>query len=401
MTEDAIRMIFDMSDERIRETETAFHRYLYSEVDWNARLIALDGPRGVGKTTMFLQHLKENPVEAESSLYVSIDNIWLNAQELYELAQYHVRHGGKSLYLDEIHYLKDWQNLVKCLYDNFKKLKIAYTGSSILRLASGKADLSRRQIEYSLAGLSFREFLNFDGCGNFPVFPLEKILGDHVKIAEEITSAIKVIPKFEEYLKIGYYPFYREDRTHLLQKLLQVVNQVLDVDLPKVADITPETVRKIRKMLLILAASTPQTPNISRLCNGLEMDRKQGIKVLYALRRAGLVGMLAEDADALKLLCSPSKLFCDNTNLMYALTPTPDKGTLREVFFNNQLSVMHVPTYPNKGDSLIDGKWLFEIGGEKKSFDQIKDMPKSYLAIDDIEVGRRNRIPLWLFGFQY
>ena len=196
MTEDAIRMIFDMSDERIRETETAFHRYLYSEVDWNARLIALDGPRGVGKTTMFLQHLKENPVEAESSLYVSIDNIWLDAQELYELAQHHVRHGGKSLYLDEIHYLKDWQNLVKCLYDNFKKLKIAYTGSSILRLASGKADLSRRQSEYSLAGLSFREFLNFDGCGNFPAVPLEKILGDHVKIAEEITAAIKVIPKF-------------------------------------------------------------------------------------------------------------------------------------------------------------------------------------------------------------
>ena len=175
----------------------------------------------------------------------------------------------------------------------------------------------------------------------------------------------------------------------------------MDVDLPKVADITPETVRKIRKMLLILAASTPQTPNISRLCNGLEMDRKQGIKVLYALRRAGLVGMLAEDADALKHLCSPSKLFCDNTNLMYALTPTPDKGTLREVFFNNQLSVTHVPTYPNKGDSLIDGKWLFEIGGEKKSFEQIKDMPQSYLAVDDIEVGRRNRIPLWLFGFLY
>ena len=401
MTEDAIRMIFDMSDERIRETETVFHRYLYSEVDWNARLIALDGPRGVGKTTMFLQHLKENPIEAESSLYVSIDNIWLNAQEIYELVQHHVRHGGKSIYLDEIHYLKDWQNLVKCLYDNFKKLKIAYTGSSILRLASGKADLSRRQIEYSLAGLSFREFLSFDGCGDFPAFPLEKILGDHVKIAEKITSTIKVIPKFEEYLKIGYYPFYREDRTHLSQKLLQVVNQVLDVDLPKVADITPETVRKIRKMLLILAASTPQTPNISRLCHGLEMDRKQGIKVLYALRRAGLVGMLAEDADALKHLCSPSKLFCDNTNLMYALTPTPDKGTLREVFFNNQLSVTHVPTCPNKGDSLIDGKWLFEIGGEKKSFEQIKDMPQSYLAVDDIEIGRRNRIPLWLFGFLY
>lgn len=401
MTEENIRMIYDMSTERIRETDTSFHRYLFGEIDWDARVVALDGPRGVGKTTMFLQHLRENPAESDSSLYVSIDNVWLNTQELYELVQHHVRHGGESIYIDEIHYLSGWQNLIKSLYDNFKKLKIAYTGSSILRLASGKADLSRRQIEYTLAGMSFREFLEFEGCGSFKAHELDDILKNHVAIADAIVAKMKIVPKFEQYLDHGYYPFYREEPRHFHRKLLQVVNQVLDVDLPKVEDVTTETIRKSRRMLTILAESTPQTPNTSRLCRSLEMDRKQGLKILHALRRAGLVGMLAEDADAIKHLCSPNKLYCDNTNLMHALTPTPDKGTLREVFFNNQLSVRNTTAFPTRGDSLVDGKHLFEIGGEKKTFAQIKDMPDSYLAIDGIEVGRGCRIPLWLFGFLY
>ena len=401
MTEDSTRAILDMSSARIRETDSAFHRYLFDQIDWDARLVALDGPRGAGKTTMFLQHLAENPSEAESALYVSADNVWISAREMFELVQFHVRHGGKSVYLDEVHYVEDWQNLVKSLYDNFRALKIAYTGSSILRLAPGKADLSRRQVEYSLAGMSFREFLNFEGCGEFRAYGLEEILAGHVKIASAITAGIKVIPKFEEYLKFGYYPFYKEDRRHFHQKLLQVVNQVLDVDLPKVEDVTTETIRKARRMLAILAESTPQTPNTSQLSRGLEMDRKQGIKVLHALRRAGLVGMLAEDAEALKRLCAPNKLFCDNTNLMFALTPSPDKGTLREVFFNNQLSVCNTTAFPRRGDSLVNGRHLFEIGGERKSFEQIKDVPDSYLAVDDIEVGRGCRIPLWLFGFLY
>ena len=401
MTEENIRVIFDMSADRIRETYTSFHRYLFTDIDWDSRVVALDGPRGVGKTTMFLQHLRENPREADSALYVSVDNVWLNSKEMYELVQHHVRHGGQSIFIDEIHYITDWQNLIKSLYDNFKMLKIAYTGSSILRLAQGEADLSRRQVEYSLLGMSFREFLEFEGCGSFKAHELGDILKNHVEIAESVVSKIKVIPKFEQYLDHGYYPFYKEDPRHFHQKLLQVVNQVLDVDLPKVEDVTPETVRKARRMLTILAESTPQTPNTSKLCRGLEMDRKQGLKVLHALRRAGLVGMLAEDADALKRLCSPSKLFCDNTNLMHALSATPDKGTLREVFFNNQLSVRNTTQFPSRGDSLVDGRHLFEIGGERKTFEQIKDVPDSYIAVDGIEIGRKCRIPLWLFGFLY
>ena len=399
--EEAIQRVYDESAERIRTTDCAFHRYLYSQIDWTARVVALNGPKGVGKTTMFLQYLKEHREVAEHALYVSLDDIWVDAFELYDLVKYHVQNGGTSVYIDEVHYLRDWSRLVKNLYDSFKSLRIAYTGSSVLQMKRGSGDLSRRQVEYSLAGLSFREFLNLEGKGEFESVELEDLLRDHVRLAEKVVSKVRVLPLFRRYLVSGYYPFYREDATHYGRKLVQVVNQVLERDLPMVEDITPDTIRKARRMLTILAASTPQTPNITELSRNLGMDRKQGIKILYLLQRAGLTGLLAEDADALKYLGAPSKIFCDNGNLMQALVARPDTGTMREAFFNNQLGVGHVTTYPKKGDFLVDGKHLFEVGGAKKTFAQIKDTPDSYLAVDGVEVGRGNRIPLWLFGFLY
>ena len=399
--EEAIQRVYDESAERIRVTDCAFHRYLYSQIDWTARVVALNGPKGVGKTTMFLQYLKEHREVAEHALYVSLDDIWVDAFELYDLVKYHVQNGGTSVYIDEVHYLKDWSRLVKNLYDSFKSLRIAYTGSSILQMKRGSGDLSRRQVEYTLAGLSFREFLNLEGKGSFDPVGLEEMLRDHVRIAEMVVSKVRVLPLFRRYLVSGYYPFYREDAAHYGRKLVQVVNQVLERDLPMVEDITPDTIRKARRMLTILAASTPQTPNITELSRNLGMDRKQGIKILYLLQRAGLTGLLAEDADALKYLGAPSKIFCDNGNLMQALVARPDTGTMREAFFHNQLGVSHVTTYPKKGDFLVDGKHLFEIGGAKKTFAQIKDEPDSYLAVDGVEVGRGDKIPLWLFGFLY
>ena len=399
--EDVIQRVYDESAERIRSADSAFHRYLYSQVDWSSRVIALNGPKGVGKTTMFLQYLREHREVSERALYVSLDDIWMDAFELYDLVKYHVQNGGMSVFIDEVHYLKDWSRLVKNLYDSFKTLRIAYTGSSILQMKRGSGDLSRRQVEYSLAGLSFREFLALEGKGDFKPVDLKALLRDHVKIAEGIASKFRILPLFRRYLASGYYPFYREDAVHYGRKLVQVVNQVLERDLTMAEDITPDTVRKARKMLSILAASTPQTPNVTELSRDLGMDRKQGIKVLYLLKRAGLTGLLTEDADALKYLGAPSKIFCDNGNLMHALAARPDPGTLREVFFNNQLGVTHTATYPKRGDFLVDGKWLFEVGGSRKTFAQIKDEPDSFLAVDGIEVGRGNRIPLWLFGFLY
>ena len=401
MEDTVIQRIYDISDRLIREVDCAFHRFLSIDLDWNVRILALNGQRGVGKTTMFLQFLKEHPEEARNSLYVSLDNLWLNATELYDLVDYHVKHGGTRILIDEIHYLPDWQRLVKNLYDNFKTLRIAYTGSSILRLADGQGDLSRRQVAYSLPGMSFREFLNLEYGLTLSAIELQDLLKGHVELASQVTRGVKVIPAFERYLEMGYYPFYREEPNHFSHKLLQVVNQVLDVDLPKTEDVTTETVRKVRRMLSILAASTPQTPNVTALCRNLEMDRKQGLRVLHALQRAGLLGLLAEDAESFKHLCSPNKIYCDNTNLMSALVASPDKGTMREVFFNNQLSIGHELAYPKQGDFLVDGRFLFEVGGAGKSFEQIADVPESYLAVDGVEVGRGARIPLWLFGFLY
>ena len=214
--------------------------------------------------------------------------------------------------------------------------------------------------------------MNLEGKGNFDSIGLEELLRDHVRLAERVVSKVRVLPLFRRYLSSGYYPFYREDAAHYGRKLVQVVNQVLERDLPMVEDITPNTIRKARRMLTILAASTPQTPNITELSRNLGMDRKQGIKILYLLQRAGLTGLLAEDAEALKHLGAPSKIFCDNGNLMQALVARPDTGTMREAFFNNQLSVAHVTTYPKRGDFLVDGKYLFEIGGAKKTFAQVK-----------------------------
>ena len=401
ISQDQVRHIYDESSDRIRETDCSYHRYLYDEIDWNARVIALSGPKGVGKTTMFLQYLKEHPKVAETALYVSLDSIWTDAFELYDLVKHHVQHGGTSVYIDEVHYLKNWQRLVKNLYDSFKGLRIAYTGSSILQLQAGGGDLSRRQIEYSLPGLSFREYLKLEGVGDFRPVGLAELLSGHVGYAADVTAKVRVLPHFERYLKSGYYPFYREDVAHYGRKLVQVVNQVLERDLPMVEDVSTDTVRKARRMLSILAESTPQTPNVTRLSRDLEMDRKQGVKVLHLLRRAGLLGLLAEDADALKYLGSPNKIFCENPNLMHALTPNPDKGTLRESFFNNQVGVVAQLTYPKTGDFLADGRYLFEVGGAGKSFEQIKDESEGYLAVDDTEVGRGNRVPLWLFGMMY
>ena len=401
MTEEDIERIYRISAEKIAETSLELKRYAYGDVDWDSRLIGLRGARGVGKTTLLLQKILESGADRDTSLYLSLDSIWLDVKEIYRLAEYHVQHGGTRLVLDEVHYVKDWQKIVKNLYDDFRKLKIAYTGSSLLRLKARQGDLSRRQVGYELPGLSFREFLKFDGAIDYPSITLTDILSDHLSIAREITRKVRILPLFERYFRSGYYPFFRESAVKYEERIRQVVNQTLDSDWPSVEDVTAETIRKARKMLRILAAFPPQTPKMKRLYAELGTERQHGLKILYALERAGLLNLLASDFDALDNLSSPEKIYCENTNLMYALTSDADIGTARETFFANQVSNGHVLTYPKKGDFLVDDRWLFEIGGKGKGFSQIKDIPNSYVVNDGVEVGFGNKIPLWLFGFLY
>lgn len=252
-----------------------------------------------------------------------------------------------------------------------------------------------------MPGLSFREFLKFEGVMDWPCVALSDILSDHVTIAREITKKVKILPLFERYFKSGYYPFFLEAPSKYEERIRQVVNQTLDSDWPSVEDITAETIRKARKMLRILAALPPQTPKMNRLYAELDTERQHGLKILYALERAGLLNLLASDFDALDNLSSPEKIYCENTNLMFALTPDADMGTAREAFFVNQVANGHAVTYPKKGDFLVDDKYLFEVGGRGKGFSQIKDIPNSFVVNDGVEVGIGGKIPLWIFGFLY
>ena len=393
--------VYRISAEKIAETSLSLKRYSFNDIDWTSRLIGLRGARGVGKTTLLLQKILESGEERDTSLYLSLDSVWLDVKEIYLLAEHHVQHGGTRMVLDEVHYVKDWQRIVKNLYDDFKELKIAYTGSSLLRLKARQGDLSRRQVEYELPGLSFREFLKLEGVMDWPCVAFGDILSDHVAIAREITKKVKILPLFERYFKSGYYPFFLEDPSKYEERIRQVVNQTLDSDWPSVEDITSETIRKARKMLRILAALPPQTPKMNRLYAELDTERQHGLKILYALERAGLLNLLASDFDALDNLSSPEKIYSENTNLMFALTPDADMGTAREAFFVNQVANGHAVTYPKKGDFLVDDKNLFEVGGKGKGFSQIKDIPNSFVVNDGVEVGIGSKIPLWLFGFLY
>ena len=387
---------------RIRNISTDIIRPAAGKIDWRDRLISIKGARGVGKTTMILQHIKEAFGTDEKALYVSLDNLWFETHPIRDVAEMHVMNGGTHLFLDEVHYHKNWQTLLKNLYDDYPALKIVYTGSSVLKLDSSRGDLSRRQIEYQVPGLSFREYLIFEGSYRQKAVSLEEILENHTAIAGEICGKTNIIPQFNAYLRHGYYPFYREVYSGYDLRIMQVINQVLESDIPATEAISFSTTQKMKKMLMILAESTPQQPNMSRLYEQLETDRNLGLKMLSLLSRAELLALLSSESATLKNMSRPDKIYCDNPNLMFALSHHPDTGSVREIFFLNQLrSGGHIVTYPPAGDFLVDSRYLFEVGGKNKSFAQIRNVPDSFLAVDDIEAGQKNRIPLWLFGFLY
>jgi len=395
--------ILDLSNKRIRESNYTTTRFLLEKIDWRDRLICISGSRGCGKTTLILQHIRSEFIkDYDKALYVSLDNLWFATNSLSELVDMHYKNGGTHIFLDEVHYLKDWQIIIKNLYDEYPKMKIVYTGSSLLKIDYESGDLSRRQVIYHLPGLSFREYLFFENIIDIKAIELNELLTDHKAIAEEIAPEKALLKHFSEYLMRGYYPFYKEVYAGYEQRITQITNQILESDYPAVEKINYSTVQKIKKMLFILAQSCPQTPKMTELYAQLETDRNQGLKMLSILDKANLLNILSSEKASLKNMARPDKIYCDNPNIMYSLTENINVGTKRETFFLNQLrSAGYDVLYPSSGDFLVEGKLLFEVGGKDKSFDQIKDIPNSFLAIDDVEIGRGNRIPLWMFGLLY
>lgn len=402
MEESSLNSLYLTSTRLVKQVSVDFHRYLYSKINWNNRLIAIKGARGVGKTTMLLQCIKERFAEHPShALYVSLDNLWFANHSLTEIVDYHYMHGGTHLFIDEIHKYPSWQTLIKNIYDEYPDLHIVYTGSSMLKIDNSKGDLSRRLADYTLHGLSFREFLKFDAAIDIPVSSLDELLENHQRIAMQVASETKIMMLFEKYLLHGYYPFYKEDVDGFADRLKNVTHAVLNEDIPAIEEITYPTIQKLQRMLMILAERVPQTPKMNELYAILETTREQGLKMLNLLQRAALLNLLTTETREFQHLSKPDKIYLDNPNLMNALTERADKGTLRETFFLNQLSTVADVHYPRKGDFYVDHKSLFEVGGKNKNYDQIKDIPNSFLAIDGIETGFANRIPLWMFGLLY
>lgn len=391
--------LYTISSRRVSQIDLSYKRPIYFQINWDNRLIGIKGPKGVGKSTLILQHIKESFSDLGKILYVSLDNMWFASNSLIDLVEYHYTHGGTHIFLDEIHKYKHWQDAVKNIYDDYPDLHVVYTGSSILKLKAGDGDLSRRVRSYEMTGLSFREYLIFEGKLDYRVLSLEDILNNHVTIAADIVSRVKILPAFESYLKEGYYPFYKEEGDGYLCRVQEVITQTIDMDIPAVEEVEYGTLHKLKKLMMILSVQLPFIPKMNELYQELETNREQGLKLLSLLEDAKLISMLKTPVKALKHLSAPDKLYLDNPNMMYALSDKADIGTVRETFFNNQLSVNNKVSLPAKGDFKVDDRYLFEVGGRKKSFEQIKDEPDSFLAVDSVETGNGNRIPLWLFGF--
>lgn len=394
-------VLYRNSHRLVSQVSLDFKREIYDHINWSPRIIGIKGPKGVGKSTLLKQHIKESFTDDSKILYASLDHIWFNGHSLDDLVEYHYIHGGTHLFLDEVHKYKNWEWGIKNIYDNYPTMNVVFTGSSMLQIGEGNVDLSRRTSMNTVHGMSFREYLAFEGIMSWEKVSLEDILNHHVEIATEITDKIHVLNYFNDYLKHGYYPFYMEDPEGFNDRLAEVCRQVIEQDIPAVTEVEYATIQKLKKLLYIIAAQVPFIPNMEEIYNQMETNREQGLKLMDLLERAALIGQLKTKPKSVKKLSSPDKLFLDNPNLMYALSGNPEIGTIRESFFYNQLSRVCNVYYPSKGDFLVDEKYLFEVGGPGKSFEQIKDIDNSFLAIDGVEFGRGNKIPLWLFGFLY
>lgn len=380
----------------IGRTDTRFVRYLHDQISWNSRLVAILGARGVGKTTLLLQHIKLYDNQDES-LYVSADDFYFTQHRLFDLALSFYQQGGKRLYIDEIHKYKGWSVEVKNIYDQIP-LQVVYTGSSILELEKGGADLSRRKLEYKLHGLSFREFLNISQGWNLPVYSLDEILRGSVAFPLDKARPIQL---FRQYLREGYYPFFVE--ADYFMRLNGVLKQIVEADIPQFAEMEVASAQKLKTLMYVLAQSSPFKPNYTNLERDLNIRRNTLPQYMAYLEKAGIINVLRTKANGIKMLEKIEKIYLNNPNIAYALAEQePNIGNIRECIFLAWMQVSHFVTASEVSDFEVSG-YTFEVGGRKKGKRQIESVPegKGFVVKDDIEYAYQNQIPLWMFGFLY
>ena len=378
----------------LRRTPTAFHRYMYDRILWEDRMIGLVGPRGVGKSTMMKQHILLQP-DRERWLYVSADNSYFYNHTLIELADEWVKENGMHLVIDEVHKYNGWSRELKQIYDTFSDLQVIFTGSSVLDIHQGAADLSRRALIFEMQGLSFREYLKLTENIDIPVYSLDEILQNRV----EFPLDFHPLPYFKEYLARGYYPFSSQPGYEL--RLQQVMNQTLEVDIPQYAGMNISTSRKLARLLALLSESVPYKPNMGNLTVELKVSKNDLPDYLVYLEKAGMIAQLRDETGGFRGLGKLEKIFLDNPNLMYALRGDGvNIGSVRETFFYNQMRVNHEVVAAKTTDFRI-GDYVFEVGGAKKGRRQLEGDPNGIVVRDDIEFGHANIIPLWHFGLNY
>jgi len=376
-------------------------RSFIDTIDWNNRFIGIKGSRGVGKTTLILQYIKKNFKPDNTVLYVSLDSLYFLENKLYDLANDFYKKGGEFLAIDEVHRYPDWALEIKNIYDNMPDLKVVFTGSSLLHINEAKADLSRRAVMYSMPGLSFREFLNFETKTEFKAYTIDQILNNHIELAITIKQKIKPLKFFNDYLNYGYYPFYLENKKSFHQKLSEIILTILEVDIPQYAHIQTSNIIALKKLLAVISNSVPFKPNMNSLSERTGISLNTMKLYLKLLNDAELLQLLYVENKGINSLNKPEKIYLNNSSLMNNLSLNANIGNIRETFFFNQLSKKNKVYASKKTDFYIDQEYSFELGGKNKRRKQIKDLKKAFIVKDDIEIGSENIIPLWLFGFLY
>jgi predicted AAA+ superfamily ATPase len=390
-----MEILLSKSVKKVASASGKAKRLIFDDIQWNERLILLLGYRGVGKTTLLLQRLQEI---GDKGIYFSLDDLYFENNRLVSVVEQCYALGYRIFFMDEVHRYQFWSKDLKQLYDDFEDIQVVATGSSILELSQGQADLSRRAIVYHLQGLTFREYLQFEKKLSIQALDLETILACHHEISADLSEQFSFEKDFNNYLKNGYFPFYKENKSLYSQKLLETMNLVIDIDIAPFEELNYTTVRTMKKLLYVISQSVPFTPNISKLSERLEAPRNTVLRLLDLLHQAKLIKLLNAEHIKLSYLQKPEKIYFENTNFVHLFADgKANIGSIRETFFFNQVSQIHRVSASKFGDFMVDEKYTFEIGGPNKNFQQIKGIPNSYLAID-VKNSVGNKVPLWLFG---
>lgn len=387
----------------ISQVDMSIVREIVDKINWQKQLVAIKGSRGVGKTTLMRQYIKKTyGVQPGKALYCVMDSIYFTTHSLLDMAENFYMMGGEHLFLDEVHKYPTWSKEIKEINDLYPNLKVTFTGSSLIQILNADADLSRRVLSYTMEGLSFREFLHFYKGIQLPIFSLQEILQDPDSICDKVNEVCRPQQMFEEYLRVGYYPFYDGNETEYYSRIENVINFIVEQEMPLFCGVEPAFTRKMKAMLLFLASNLPYEVNIAKLASYLELNKSTVLSYLSSMQRAELLHLLYADNKSVTKMQKPDKIFLHNTNMLFALAQNSVIGTIRECFVVNQLAVNHTVEYGKSvGDFKIDGKITFEVGGHDKSFDQIANVPDSYILADSMEYPIGKKLPIWLVGMTY